>query len=83
MTAQRISARSLLRETLAVVGSVYPALLTINSPHLIWFVLENWGRDALELHIIERTLSEHPGAGTFPVNPIYRLAEVPFWIYWL
>ena len=83
MTAQRISARSLLRETLAVVGSVYPALLTINSPHLIWFVLENLGRDALELHIIERTLSEHPGAGTFPVNPIYRLAEVPFWIYWL
>jgi len=46
-------------------------------------VLETWGRNALEIHIIETTGAEHAGGGTFPVNPIYRLAEVPSWIYWL
>src|SRR4028119_1677938 len=83
MTGSRISARSLLRETFATTKPLYAPLLIINSPSLIWFVLEPLGRDALNIHIIETTGAEHAGAGTFPVNPIYRLAEVPSWIYWL
>jgi len=83
MTGSRISVRSLLRETFATTKPLYAPLLIINSPSLIWFVLEPLGRDALNIHIIETTGAEHAGAGTFPVNPIYRLAEVPSWIYWL
>ncbi len=82
MTGSRISSRSLLRETFATTKPLYAPLLIINSPSLIWFVLEPFGRDALNIHIIETTGAEHSGAGTFPVNPIYRLAEVPSWIYW-
>ncbi|MEG4456536.1 hypothetical protein [Microcoleus sp. N9_A1] len=86
MTYPRISAPSLLRETFAVVGSVYPDLLRINSPHLIWFVLNTFGPDALNriIEIIDTSFSEHPGAGTFSVKPIYFwLGTVPFLIYWL
>jgi len=83
MTAQRISAINLLRSTFNVVGSLYLPLLIINSPHLIWFVLNTFGRDALLLHIMETTGSRQEGPGTYQVDSIYRLAEVPFWIYWL
>jgi len=83
MTGLRISAITLLRETFATTGPIYAPLLIINSPSLIWFLLDTFGRNALERHIIETTLSEDAGAGTFQVNSIYRLAEVPSWIYWL
>lgn len=44
MTASRISARSLLRETFANLGSRYAPLLLINSPILIFVGLNNFGK---------------------------------------
>jgi hypothetical protein len=43
MTNPRISARSLLRETLATAGPLYAPLLTINFPHLIFVALNSFG----------------------------------------
>lgn len=76
MTAQRISSINLLRETFAVVGSVYPALFRINYPHLIWFVLNSFGRDIL-LNSFEITTSEQADA-SLKLNIIYWLVAVPF-----
>ena len=76
MTYPRISAPSLLRETFAVVGSVYPALFRINYPHLIWFVLNTFGRDIL-LNSFEITTSEQADA-SLKLNIIYWLVAVPF-----
>ena len=47
MTTQRISSINLLRETLAVVGSIYPDLFRINYPHLIYFGVNTFGRYAM------------------------------------
>lgn len=43
MTAPRISARSLLRETFATAGPIYAPLLIINSPSLIFAALNSLG----------------------------------------
>jgi membrane-anchored glycerophosphoryl diester phosphodiesterase (GDPDase) len=43
MTAPRISARSLLRETFATTGPIYAPLLIINSPSLIFAALNSLG----------------------------------------
>jgi len=42
MTYPRISARSLLRETFATTGTLYPPLLTINFPNLILSAINSW-----------------------------------------
>src|SRR4028119_1020807 len=42
MTAPRISARSLLRETFATAGSLYAPLLTIYFPNLILSAINSW-----------------------------------------
>ncbi|MEG4804126.1 hypothetical protein QUB63_24000 [Microcoleus sp. ARI1-B5] len=76
MRSQRISAFYLLQATFAVVGAVYPALLTINSPHLIWLVLNTFGRDGM-LNTLGITTSELDSA-TVPLNIIYLLVAVPF-----
>ncbi|MEG4406087.1 hypothetical protein [Microcoleus sp. MON2_D5] len=44
MTAPRISARSLLRETFATTGPLYAPLLIINSPSLIFAALNSLGK---------------------------------------
>src|SRR4028119_1525870 len=44
MTAPRISARSLLRETFATAGSLYAPLLTINFPNLILSAINSFGK---------------------------------------
>ncbi len=41
MTAQRISARNLLREAFAATGAIYAPLLIINSPSLIFGVVDS------------------------------------------
>lgn len=76
MTTQRISAISLLRQTFAVVGSIYPVLFRINYPHLIWFVLGTFGREAL-IYGFEITTSEQADAG-LKLNILYWLVAVPF-----
>ena len=54
MTAQPISARNLLRETFAAIRDLYIPLLTINSPSLIFAVLEifNLGSASVSLNFI-------------------------------
>jgi membrane-anchored glycerophosphoryl diester phosphodiesterase (GDPDase) len=55
MTGSRISARNLLRETFATAGSIYAPLLIINSPSLIFFVLnslDNLGSAGVAINII-------------------------------
>ncbi len=55
MTAPRISARSLLRETFATTGSLYAPLLIINSPSLIFAALnsfDNLGSASVAFNII-------------------------------
>jgi membrane-anchored glycerophosphoryl diester phosphodiesterase (GDPDase) len=55
MTGSRISARALLRETFATAGPLYAPLLIINSPSLIFFVLnslDNLGSAGVALNII-------------------------------
>lgn len=55
MTAPRISARSLLRETFATTGSIYASLLTINFPNLILSAinsLDNLGSAGVVFYII-------------------------------
>ena len=76
MTGSRISAIYLLRQTFAVVGSVYPALFRINYPHLIWFVLNTFGGDIL-LNSFEITTPEQADA-SLKLNIIYWLVAVPF-----
>lgn len=76
MTAQRISAIYLLRQTLATAGSLYDSLLIINSPHLIWFLLNIFGRYAM-LNTLEITRSELDSASV-PLNIIYWLVAAPF-----
>lgn len=44
MTAPRISARSLLRQTFATTGPIYAPLLIINSPSLIFAALNSGGK---------------------------------------
>jgi len=43
MTNPRISTRSLLRETFATAKPLYPSLLTINSPRLIFRAIKSFG----------------------------------------
>ena len=76
MTAQRISAINLLGATFAVVGYLSPALLRINYPHLICFVLNVFGRDAM-LNTLDITTSKLDSARV-PLNIIYWLVVVPF-----
>src|SRR4028119_402543 len=55
MTSSRISARSLLRETLATTGPIYAPLLTINFPNLILSAinsLDNLGSAGVVFYII-------------------------------
>ncbi|MEG4959238.1 MULTISPECIES: hypothetical protein [unclassified Microcoleus] len=63
MTASRISARSLLRETFANIGSRYAPLLLINSPILIFVGLNSFGK---------------LGSVGVAFNIIYWLVVVPF-----
>ncbi|MEG4105060.1 hypothetical protein [Microcoleus sp. S13_C5] len=63
MTASRISARSLLRETFANIGSRYAPLLLINSPILICVGLNSSGK---------------LGSVGVAFNIIYWLVVVPF-----
>ncbi|MEG3955802.1 glycerophosphoryl diester phosphodiesterase membrane domain-containing protein [Microcoleus sp. herbarium2] len=63
MTATRISARNLLRETFATAGSLYAPLLIINSPRLIFAALNSF---------------DNLGSATVAFNIIYRLVAVPF-----
>ncbi|WP_293158001.1 MULTISPECIES: glycerophosphoryl diester phosphodiesterase membrane domain-containing protein [unclassified Microcoleus] len=62
MTAQRISAISLLRETFAAAGAIYAPQLTINSPSLIFAVLNSVGL----------------GSAAIPLNIIYWFVAIPF-----
>lgn len=76
MTTQRISAINLLRDTLALVGSIYPALFRINSPHLIYFVVNTFGGDAM-LNIYGMTKHELEAASVF-LGIFYWFLAVPF-----
>ncbi|WP_373535981.1 glycerophosphoryl diester phosphodiesterase membrane domain-containing protein [Microcoleus sp.] len=76
MTTQRISAINLLRDTLALVGSIYPALFRINSPHLIYFVVNTFGGDAM-LNIYGMTQHQIAAASVFGGIFYWSLA-VPF-----
>ncbi|AFZ05662.1 Glycerophosphoryl diester phosphodiesterase, membrane domain protein [Oscillatoria nigro-viridis PCC 7112] len=62
MTASRISARSLLRETFATTGPLYAPLLLINSPSLIFAALNSLGK---------------LGSAGVAVNIIYWFVVVP------
>ena len=55
MTAQPISARNLLREAFVAIGDLYIPLLTINSPSLIFAVLEIFklGSASVSLNLIK------------------------------
>jgi membrane-anchored glycerophosphoryl diester phosphodiesterase (GDPDase) len=63
MTVQRISARNLLRETFAAIGDLYTPLLTINSPSLIFAVINSVGM---------------LGSAAIPLNIIYWFVAIPF-----
>ncbi|MEG5016037.1 MULTISPECIES: hypothetical protein [unclassified Microcoleus] len=76
MTAQRISVINLLRDTFAVVGSIYPALLRINYPHLIYFVVNTFGRYAM-LNSLDITTHELDSASIY-WHIIYWFVAVPF-----
>ncbi len=62
MTAQRISVRSLMRETLAAIGSVYAPLLAIN------FV---------EFLIVAVLMNRMLGSGDIALNIIYWFLAFP------
>ncbi|EGK83869.1 hypothetical protein D0A34_08235 [Microcoleus vaginatus PCC 9802] len=76
MTTQRISAINLLRDTFALVGAIYPALFRINSPHLIYFVVNTFGGDAM-LNIYGMTQHELEAASVC-WGIFYWFLAVPF-----
>ncbi|MCU0541353.1 MAG: hypothetical protein MUE44_04100 [Oscillatoriaceae cyanobacterium Prado104] len=63
MTAQRIRARSILREAFAVVGSLYVPLLIINFPSLVVGALNIFGKQL--------------GSAGIPLNIIYWFVAAP------
>ena len=76
MTAQRISSINLLRETLAVVGSIYPDLFRINYPHLIYFGVNTFGRYAM-LNSFDITTQELDSSSVY-WHIFYWCVVVPF-----